>query len=304
MHVIRIQQVDAFTQQPFRGNPAGVVLDADILKEQEFPLIAREMNVSETAFITNSDDGQTDMQIRWFTPTQEVDLCGHATIAAFHALAAEGRYNIRMGEEQTFMVKTRSGNLMVDIDWHNSLPFVNFSLPIPVFTDFSNHAIQLVQSIGLDESALNPDTLLMKANNGYLYLLVENVDDLYRAEPDIPMMNKLYEQFGINAIAAATVNTTGDEDWEMRFFTPVLGVTEDPVTGSANGPMALYLVENDIYAFQNQTLSLTGKQGKSMDREGTVYVTAKTRNGRIDTLKIGGHAVTVLDGNLSLPAAK
>lgn len=91
MKKVSIYQVDAFTGKPFAGNPAGVVPEAEGLVGEELQLIAREMNLSETAFVTRSQDAGADFDVRFFTPVTEVDLCGHATIATFHLLAELGR---------------------------------------------------------------------------------------------------------------------------------------------------------------------------------------------------------------------
>ena len=112
MRRIAIKQVDAFTTQPFTGNPAAVVTQAAGFTAAEMQAIAREMNVSETVFVLPATDPEADLQIRWFTPTTEVALCGHATIACFQALAEEGRLGAPR-TAGTFKVQTRSGTLPV-----------------------------------------------------------------------------------------------------------------------------------------------------------------------------------------------
>jgi PhzF family phenazine biosynthesis protein len=89
MKAYTIKQVDAFTDRAFTGNPAAVLLNASGLSDEQLQLIAREMNLSETAFVFPATDSTHDLELRWFTPTKEVNLCGHATIATFHALAEE-----------------------------------------------------------------------------------------------------------------------------------------------------------------------------------------------------------------------
>ena len=94
MRKIKIKQVDAFTKNPFCGNPAGVVTVASGLTEKQMQSIAKEMNLSETAFILPPTSPDADLSIRWFSQTREVDLCGHATIAGFYALAEEKKYGM------------------------------------------------------------------------------------------------------------------------------------------------------------------------------------------------------------------
>lgn len=302
MHVIRIQQIDAFTLEPFRGNPAGVVIDADTLTDNEMQLIAREMNLSETAFVTQSDEEVADMQLRWFTPSQEVDLCGHATIAAFHAIAAEGRFNLEVGEEQSFMIETRSGTLEVDVDWNQQFPFIKFGLPIPEFFEFPDDRDLMLQALNLSEEDLNTDFNPMIDQRGYLYVMVKDKASLSSIRPRREKLLKLHEKHGISAAAVATLDTENEEaDWQMRFFAPALGVPEDPVTGSANGPMAAYLLHHDAIKFNDRRLIQKGEQGRDLNRSGMVHVLLRGQRNIIDELKIAGSAVTVLDGNISLP---
>lgn len=302
MHVIRIQQIDAFTLQPFNGNPAGVVIDADTLTDKEMQLIAREMNLSETAFVIQSDRELADLRLRWFTPSQEVDLCGHATIAAFHALAAEGRFSLEVGEEQSFRVETRSGTLEVDVDWNKQFPFIKFGLPIPEFYEFPGDWDVMLDALKLTENHLSETFNPLMDQQGYLYLIVEDDQALSDVRPQTDMLLRLKEKHGVNGVAVASlVESESEPDWNMRFFAPALGVPEDPVTGSANGPMAAYLLHHDWISFEDGRIIQKGRQGQFMNRTGEVHVLLKGQRDIIDQLKIAGSAVTVLDGNITLP---
>ncbi len=302
MHVIRVQQIDAFTQQPFQGNPAGVVIDADTLTDREMQLIAREINASETAFVVHSDHDLADLRLRWFTPQQEVKLCGHATIAAFHALAAEGRYYLEVGEEQSFMVETRSGTLQVDVDWHERLPFIKFSLPIPSFNEYTGNLDFLANSLNVTTDQMDNDFNPLIDHNGYLYFMVQSQEALSSIHPKREALLQLKQKHEVLAIAAGTLDTDpSGPDWALRFFAPALGVPEDPVTGSANGPMACYLLEHQKVKFEEGELVLIGRQGHFMDREGVVHTLLRGYEQQVNELKIAGSAVTVMDGNISLP---
>jgi len=298
MLAVRIKQIDAFTQQPFQGNPAGVVTDAELLTDEEMQLIAREMNLSETAFITESDEA--DLRLRWFTPTQEVDLCGHATIAAFHALAEEGKFGIEVGAELAFRVETRSGVLEVQLDWDEQQPIISFELPVHQFEEAPLSKKRLAEALHL--KATDFEATPMRASNGYSYTLVKERSLIDKARPNYQKIQSWWDDYGINALALATVNTTDDVQWDMRFFAPALGVNEDPVTGSANGPMALYLWhQNKLHFDDDGTLSARGLQGRTIGRPGFVEIKAKCNKAEVVTsLYILGRAVTVMDGTLHL----
>ncbi|HTS00715.1 MAG TPA: PhzF family phenazine biosynthesis isomerase, partial [Bacteroidota bacterium] len=112
---ISVKQVDAFTETPLTGNPAGVVVKADGLTDRQMQMVAREMSVPETAFILPPTMPGADLRIRWFSPTVEVPLCGHATIASFHALAESNMCGMENPGAYSFNLETRSGILPVEV---------------------------------------------------------------------------------------------------------------------------------------------------------------------------------------------
>jgi PhzF family phenazine biosynthesis protein len=299
MSSIRIKQIDAFTRKPFSGNPAGVVLDADHLNGKDMQRIANEMAVSETAFVLKPESEDNDLRIRWFTPSKEVGLCGHATIAAFHALAEEGYFGLEVNEPQSFLMETKSGNLNVDVEWKDMLPYIKMSLPVPHFFPFPDDYSLLCAAIGISEIELSKKVKPQITENGYCFVAIASFDSLKTIEPNYLLMKKLKERHEINGFAVVTTDTEDrDIDWHMRFFAPTLGVNEDPVTGSAHGPMAVYLYKNGLLDKSAKHFSFKGSQGHFLNRTGIVTVTMLAKNGQIDQLEIGGQAVTVLEGSI------
>lgn len=302
MRTIRIKQVDAFTLKPFTGNPAGVVLDADHLSSEEMQKIANEMNVSETVFVlhpTNPDDA--DVRLRWFTPSQEVNLCGHATIAAFHALAETGQYGLEVDEEQSFLVETRSGILTVDVEWKNMLPYIKFSLPVPQFFPFPDDIAVLCGALGLSQIELSQNAKPQITREGYCFVPIRDEDSLKSLEPNMELLKKMHERHDITAFAVVTTDT-GEQnmDWHMRFFAPALGVNEDHVTGSAHGPMAVYLLHNGLLEETKHYFSFNASQGQATGRPGSITVNMTVKDGVADEVQIAGQAVTVMDGVMKL----
>jgi len=305
MEVIRIKQVDAFTRTPFSGNPAGVVLDADFLDSKTMQKIAMEMNLSETAFVLDPTHADADIRIRWFTPSQEVNLCGHATIAAFHVLAEEGRFDLVVGEPQSFVVETKSGNLIVDVEWLNHHPYIKFTLPVPTFYPYPGDISQLCGSLGLAEVELSRKVKPMITDNGYCFVPITHFDSLKTIEPNRALLAGLDELYDLKGFAAVTMDT-GDKDidWHMRFFAPGLGVFEDSVTGSANGPMAAYLYLNGLVDTTKQFFEFKASQGRFVNRTGYVDVLLQTDENGIKEIQICGEAVTVMEANLFPDAGK
>ncbi len=304
MNSIRIKQIDAFTLKPFTGNSAGVVLDADHLNSEQMQRIANEMNVSETAFaLKTSDEEEADLKIRWFTPTQEVDMCGHATIALFHALAEEGYFGLEVNEAQSFLVDSKSGILTVDVEWKDMLPYIKLSLPIPRFFPFPDDIAVLCGALGLSEIELSKKVKPQITGGGYCFVPVSDYESLKTLDPNMMLLRKLNERHDLNGFAVVTTDT-GDKDidWHMRFFAPSLGITEDPVTGSANGPMAVYLWENGLLDKKKKYFSFKASQGRFVGRPGLVTVNMTISQGVVDEVQIAGQAVTVIDGTMVINA--
>ena len=299
MQSVRIKQIDAFTRKPFTGNPAGVVLDADGLSSKDMQKIANEMNLSETTFLTKSESDECDLRLRWFTPKQEVDLCGHATIATFHAMAEEGRFGLQVDEPQSFLIETKSGQLTVDVEWKDLTPYIKFSLPIPRFFPFPDDIGLLCGALGLSEIELSQKVKPQITAQGYCYVPLKNYDSLKTIEPNFSLLRKLNDRHDLSGFAVVTTDSGDrDHDWHIRFFAPSLGVDEDPVTGSANGPMAAFLYYNGFLDSDKSYFTFKASQGRFLNRPGVVSVNMSVHNGDVTELQIGGQAVTVMEGSI------
>jgi PhzF family phenazine biosynthesis protein len=255
-------QVDAFTATPFRGNPAAVVPLEAPRDEGWMRDVAREMNLSETAFLVPAPDG---FGLRWFTPTVEVDLCGHATLASAHVLWETGR--LAAGAEARF--HTRSGLLTARRD--GSWIELDFPATPPAAAD---PPPGLLEALGVSARAV--------ARSRFDYLVqVDSAVDVRRVRPDFRRLRDV-EARGVIVTAEAD---DGTHDFVSRFFAPRAGVDEDPVTGSAHCCLAPY------WAARTGKTEMAGHQSSA--RGGTVHV-------RLDgeRVKLRGQAVTVLRGEL------
>ena len=258
----RFTQVDAFTQQPFAGNPAAVCLLAFPRDESWMQQVAREMNLAETAFLLRQSDG---FQLRWFTPTVEVDLCGHATLASAHVLWDEehltpselARFHTRSG----VLTASRSGDLI----W----------LDFPATPSRSEAAPdELRRALGAPPRYVGRTT--------FDYLVELDSEAAVRAlHPDLPQLALL----GTRGVIVTARSEDPAFDFVSRFFAPGAGVDEDPVTGSAHCALGPFWGE------RLGKKELVGYQASS--RGGVVWV-------RLDGQRahLGGHAVTVLRGEL------
>jgi PhzF family phenazine biosynthesis protein len=258
-----IFQVDAFTDKPFAGNPAGVCVLPEPRSERWMQDVAREMNLSETAFLLKQEDG---FQLRWFTPAAEVDLCGHATLASAHILW-ETDY-LQPQEQARF--HTRSGLLTaerLDGNWIE----LDFPAKPEQATDAPPH---LLEALGIQAQYVGV--------NVFDYLVeVDTEETLRNMQPDITLL----AQVPVRGVIVTSRASTPDYDFVSRFFAPRVGVNEDPVTGSAHCCLTPYwskrLGKNELLAYQASA------------RGGVLRVRISS-----DRVKIGGQAVTTLRGEL------
>jgi predicted PhzF superfamily epimerase YddE/YHI9 len=260
---LRIVQVDAFTDRPFAGNPAAVCVLPAARPGEWMQHVAREMNLSETAFLVKRPDGSWDL--RWFTPAVEVDLCGHATLASAHVLWESG---ILAASEQA-RFHTRSGLLTADRDG----AFIDLDFPAkPVRAEGAPP--------GLD-AALGAEICHFGMSHFDALVEVSSEEIVRRLQPDIARLKSIPVR---GVIVTARASST-EYAIASRFFAPGAGVDEDPVTGSAHCALAPYwaakLGRDDFMAHQASA------------RGGMIRIGL-----RGDRVRLGGQAVTVMTGDL------
>ncbi len=301
MKRVSLKQVDAFTLTPYEGNPACVVNDSGELSDIQMQAIAREMNVSETVFVLPSTISEADLQLKWFTPVTEVPLCGHATIAAFHSLAEDGLYGMAQSGNYKFNIQSKSGVLPIEVNKSDNKIDINFGLTIPTkFERLSQYKLDIVRILNLNLSDLEPRLLIVKSN--YLYIPVRRLHVVYNMKPNFFALTNFLSQRNISGICVFTQETIDrDSAVHLRFFAPNEGISEDPVTGSAHGPLAVYLIENGMLTPNGDRLFYKAEQGDSMGRKGRVLVQVELTDGKPTSVKIGGNAVTLFSTNILVP---
>ncbi|MBI1850902.1 MAG: PhzF family phenazine biosynthesis protein [Planctomycetes bacterium] len=301
MREIPVHRVDAFTRFPFEGNPAGVVPDATEIPENLYPVIAREMAASETAFVLRPTVDAADIRIRWFTPTTEVPLCGHATVSAFHVLSELGRMGIREPGEHSFRMECRSGILPVtvlrDATGHAS---VTLSLPVPQLQRVRLAASAIAEILGIAINELDLTLPPEKAGH-YVVIPIRTRAALDAVRPVEEGLVRCGRQLDVHGFVLFTRETREPEsDVHLRFFAPDAGVFEDPVTGSAHGPLGAYLFAHGLLN-GDTPIAYRSEQGDVLGRPGRVAVSVRHERGEVTGISITGVAVTVFSGTLRLP---
>jgi len=282
-----VYQIDAFTDIPFNGNSAGVVYSDDLNKE-EMQLIAREINVSETAFISKSQEA--DFNLRWFTPSVEVKLCGHATIASVHFLVQKGL----LKNNSTVTFNTLSGILKCSAI--NGIYSLN--LPIPTLSIFEGDKNEITSALSSDQIINTEKFPFIIDDGGYLYIYVSSLKELTNIKPDYKILLDLSSSGkGFDAITLFTLETIEKgNNAHLRFFAPYYGINEDPVTGSANGPLLLVLRHLGLIEEDTDGKTYTFEQGDVVGRKGRINVSYSPSK---NELIVAGRAVTVFKGEMT-----
>lgn len=300
MKKLIVYQIDSFTKERFKGNPAGVILNADGLNDNQMQLIARELNNSETAFLFPSDDSDCDGVIRYFTPKTEVPTCGHATIAAMYAKALEDNL-----DSSVLKIKTRIGILPFEIikengDYQVIMTQGKFEIS-PTFND--NTIKKLTAALGLDNSELDEKCPIQIASTGHSKVMIgiKSKKKLNDLTPNYNDLADLSKQIKCNGYFVFTFDSDDKEILTYgRMFAPAIGINEDPVTGNANGPLGGYLVKNRIVDCQNNLFEFNGRQGEKIDRLGIVKVKVEIDNYSPVLVQIKGEAVVVFKTEITI----
>ena len=257
-----IYQVDAFSNQLFKGNPAAVCPLSEWLPDELMQNIAQENNLAETAFIVPSNEGY---EIRWFTPTVEVDLCGHATLASAHVVFHELGYS----SDFVNFHSPRSGLLTV------TKRRDEFGLDFPCDT-ISQIDVDPIHSTGLSKAP----SAVYKGKTDYLFV--------YNSEADIRALQPDFEALKIHPVRGIIVTAPGEKvDFVSRFFGPACGVNEDSVTGSAHTTLTPY--------WSSVLGKTTLKALQLSQRSGSLTCTLKG-----DRVEIAGESVLYLRGEINV----
>jgi PhzF family phenazine biosynthesis protein len=292
---IAVLQVDAFTSRPFGGNPAGVVLDADALSDDDMKRIAGEMSLAETAFVTGAGGSGTRLRLRWFTPIgREVTFCGHATVATAHALDEAGRTR---GDRLVF--RTLGGDLPVTLERTPGPRVLWLEPTLPSCAPYPGALPDVLAALGVTAPGAWARPAVTSA--GDLLLPVSGLATLRGLEPDMRAIAAVATAERLRGICAVSLEgVEPGSRTHARFFAPHLGIPEDLVTGSVHAAIPIWLWETGALATDGDTVRFTAEQGDLLGRRGRLAIELALDGGRPAHVRVGGEAVTVLSGTMRL----
>jgi len=290
MKSVTVYHYDAFSTEPNKGNPAGVVLNGDNLTDNEMQEIAFKAGFNETAFIMNSD--AADLRIRYFTPGHEMNLCGHGTMAAIYALKKKGL----LKQKDTLTIETLAGILPIKIGALSDADIlITMKQASPQFAEFTGSVEALADSIGLVKEDFDDTLPILYGSTGIWTLLlpIKKLETFKKMKPNNELFPSLLKERPKASLHPFCLETYDDNAHmhARHFSSPYSGTIEDPVTGTASGVMGAYFASY-INSHFEKTLKLLVEQGQEMGKDGRVTVHVTKNKNQFD-IEITGSAVYV-----------
>ncbi len=305
LRTLKFYQADVFTGQPFGGNPVAVFPNAQGLTDFELQQIAREMNLSETVFVLPPTDEAAVVRLRIFTPTQEIPFAGHPVLGTFYVLAQLGLIAVTDGVTRV-MQECNIGLFPVELHAREGqITRVVMTQPKPLFLgsmDETEDLFHIAKALGLPKyQIVDTKAPVMVVSTGLPVVIVpvRALTAVRSIEPDASAIVDMCERFGTNGIMVFTTMTVEDHATvHTRMFAPAIGILEDPATGSASGAMGAYLVHNGLVEVGPLT-EIIIEQGYEIGRPSRILVQVESDDDAIQTVKVGGQVVMVVEGTLS-----
>jgi trans-2,3-dihydro-3-hydroxyanthranilate isomerase len=285
-----------FTDRALSGNQLAVFLDGRGVPPERMQAIAREMNFAESTFILPAEQPGTDIRMRIFTPFVELPMAGHPTVGSTFALAQAGV--IRPATDR-FVFGLGIGPTPVDLEWNDGvLSFVWMTQLTPAFEAPVQARAAVAAALGLGEADLDARLPVQVVSCGVRFLLVPLTTPaaVDRAVPDTAAMRRLNEATGLT-LPVFLFAFTPPSAVHSRMFAPEFGITEDPATGSASGPLGCYLVQHGLVS-GTAAQAIVSSQGIAMGRPSRLHIAVDGGRDAITRVRVGGRAVLVAQGEL------
>lgn len=292
----RYLQYDVFTDKPLAGNQLACFLETDKLSTGEMQAMTRETKFSECTFVQPAEAAGTDVRLRIFTPAAETQFAGHPVIGSTFALADDGV--IKAGRKE-FTFGLGIGPTLVELEWEKDrLKFAWMTQQKPAFGPTLNAPAAMAAALGIDASALRPGVLPQEVNCGSAFFIVPLVS---RAAVDQAVIDPrasaaMFEAAKIQRRGLFIFSTEPGADG-ATCYSRMMGVNEDPATGSASGPLGCYLVKNNLVP-ADKAGSMVSAQGVKMGRPSRIHIKIDVTAGEISRVRVGGTSVLVGEGRL------
>lgn len=304
MRRLHYHLVDVFTDRAFGGNPLAVVTNGRGVREETMQAIAKEFSLSETTFVLPPDDPRHDWRVRIFTPGNELPMAGHPTVGTAFVLARE--HLISRGErESSIVLEEGVGPVPVRVEFENGEPvFAEMSQPLPKFGPRLNDAVAVAAMLSLNAEDVDEQLPLEVVSCGvpFLYVPLRSLDAARRARPRVDLIERASNEHGIPPevfVFTREVEGAGSTV-HSRMFAPGMGITEDPATGAASGPLGCYLVRYGLVEC-NPAAEIVSEQGIEMGRPSYIRIRIERQGDDITAVKVGGQCHFMGEGFIEIP---
>ncbi len=303
MKEYRFLQVDVFTDRPFGGNPLAVFPEAEGLTGEEMQCLAREMNLSETTFVLPPEVAGAGFRVRIFTPVAELPFAGHPVVGTHWVLAHLGRIPLR---EPVTRVSFQLGVGVLPAELHvadGCVERVVMTQDRPLFLTVVEDLADLAAGLGLPAGAISATGWPVQVvSTGVPQMMVpvrslDGVRALEASRLNVAALSRACRAAGTECVMVFTLETEHPESTvHVRMFAPLLGVPEDPATGSANGALGAYLVHHRVVPLTEPTTSFVSEQGAELHRPSTLYIEVDHAGDEVTAVRVGGQVVLVAEG--------
>jgi len=297
MRRLHYHLVDVFTDRAFGGNPLAVCTNGRGLSAETMQAVAKEFNLSETTFVLPPDDPRHDWRVRIFTPGSELPMAGHPTIGTTFVLAREHLIR-RGGAETNIVLEEGVGPIPVRVEFKDGEPsFAEMSQPLPKFGPEVKDRRAVAEMLSLDVKDVddNLPTEVVSCGVPFLYVPLRTLDAARRARPRADLMERAAESVGVPPQAFVFTREVEHEGSAVhsRMFAPNFGITEDPATGGASGPLGCYLVRHRL---ARAGAAIVSEQGIEMGRPSFIHITIEQTGDDISAVRVGGRCHFVGEG--------
>lgn len=274
---IKAYTLNAFGKTEKGGNPAGVVLNSENLSVKQMKLIAKEVGFSETAFVSSSN--VADFKVRFFTPSEEVNLCGHATIATFYLLSELGMVN-----SGKYTQETKAGVLDIEVMRDKTILMTQ---SLPEFFGIIDK-VEIADSLNISvDNMTNMPVEIVSTGLRDIIVPIRTLDSLLSIKPNFDKISKISEKYGAIGYHVFTLETKLEGNAHSRNFAPLYSIPEESATGTATGALSSYLFKHGVLS-PGDLDSLIFEQGYSMDMPSEIMVSLSVDKDIINKVRVGG----------------
>lgn len=301
MRRLHYHRVDVFTDRAFGGNPLAVFTNGRGLDTETMQAIAKEFNLSETTFVLPPGDPKHDWRVRIFTPGSELPMAGHPTVGTSFVLAREHMIP-RGGRETDIVLEEGVGPVPVRIEFEEGEPsFAEMTQPLPAFGPAIEDRASAASMLSLEEPDLEAELPVQIVSCGvpFMYVPLRSLDAARRARPRADLMERVAEEHGIPPEVFLFTREAEHEGSTVhsRMFAPGLGITEDPATGAASGPLGCYLVKHGVLPAGD----IVSEQGIEMGRPSFIHIRIESEGEQITAVRVGGRCHFAGEGFIEVP---